>query len=88
MEIVKFDDNPVLTFEDIPFKANSIFNPGAIKFNDEYLLLCRVELPIGRSSVLARSQDGKKFKVDNLPCLNPEDHGEYNYLTSGVWMCV
>jgi predicted GH43/DUF377 family glycosyl hydrolase len=82
MEIIKYEDNPVLTFEDIPFRANSIFNPGAIKYNDEYLLLCRVELPIGRSSfVLARSKDGIKFKVDNLPCLNPEDHGEFNYLT-------
>ena len=82
MEIVKFENNPVLTIEDIPFRANSIFNPGAIKFNDEYLLLCRVELPVGRSSfVLARSKDGKKFKVDDKPCLNPGNHGEFNDLT-------
>src|ERR1035437_4702080 len=82
MEIVKFENNPVLTIEDIPFRANSIFNPGAVKFNGEYLLLCRVEMPVGRSSfVLARSKDGKKFKVDAEPCINPEDHGEYNYLT-------
>jgi predicted GH43/DUF377 family glycosyl hydrolase len=82
MEIVKFKENPILTFENIPFRANSIFNPGAIKFHDEYLLLCRVELPIGRSSfVLARSKDGKKFKVDDKPCLNPDDHGEFNDLT-------
>lgn len=82
MEIVKFKNNPVITIEDLDFRANSIFNPGAIKFNNEYLLLCRVELPVGRSSfVLARSNDGKMFKVDDSPCLNPEDHGEYNDLT-------
>ncbi|MDR3667657.1 MAG: glycoside hydrolase family 130 protein [Ignavibacteriaceae bacterium] len=82
MEIVKFKNNPVITIEDLHFRANSIFNPGAIKFNNEYLLLCRVELPVGRSSfVLARSNDGKMFKVDDSPCLNPEDHGEYNDLT-------
>jgi predicted GH43/DUF377 family glycosyl hydrolase len=82
MEIVKFENNPVLTIDDVPFRANSIFNPGAVKFNNEYILLCRVELPVGRSSlVLARSKDGKKFKVDEKPCLNPEDHGEFNYLT-------
>ena len=82
MEIVKFENNPVLTVEDIPFRANSIFNAGAVRFNNEYLLLCRVELPVGKSSfVLARSKDGKKFKVDDKPCLNPGDHGEFNHLT-------
>jgi predicted GH43/DUF377 family glycosyl hydrolase len=82
MEIVKFENNPVLTIDDVPFKANSIFNPGAVKFNNQYLLLCRVELPVGRSSfVLARSKDGKKFKVDNKPCLNPGNHGEFNQFT-------
>lgn len=82
MEIVKFENNPILTIDDVPFKANSIFNSGAVKFNNEYLLLCRVELPVGRSSfVLARSKDGKKFKVDNKPCLSPGDHGEFNHLT-------
>ena len=82
MEIVKFENNPVLTVKDISFKANSIFNPGAVKFNNEYLLLCRVELPFGRSSfVIARSKNGKKFKVDDKPCLNPSDHGEFNDLT-------
>src|ERR1035437_7245994 len=82
MEIVKFENNPVLTVEDIPFRANSILNAGAVRFNNEYLLLCRVELPVGKSSfVLARSKDGKKFKVDDRPCLNPGDHGEFNHLT-------
>src|SRR5664280_2789746 len=82
MEIEKFENNPILTIDDVPFKANSIFNAGAVKFNNEYLLLCRVELPVGRSSfVLARSKDGKKFKVDDKPCLNPGDHGEFNDLT-------
>jgi predicted GH43/DUF377 family glycosyl hydrolase len=82
MEIVKFEHNPILTIDDVPFKANSIFNSGAVRFNNEYLLLCRVELPVGRSSfVLARSKDGKKFKVDNKPCLSPGDHGEFNHLT-------
>ena len=82
MEPVKFENNPILTKEGVPFRVNSIFNPGAIKFNNEYLLLCRVELPIGRSSfVIARSKDGKKFKVDEKPCLSPEDHGEFKDLT-------
>ena len=82
MEIERFIKNPILTAEDVPFKVNSIFNAGAVKFNGEYLLLCRVEMPIGRSSlIIARSKDGKNFTVDAEPCVKPEDHGEFNYLT-------
>jgi len=82
MEIERFTKNPILTAEDVPFKVNSIFNAGAVKFNGEYLLLCRVEMPIGRSSlIIARSKDGKNFTVDAEPCVKPEDHGEFNYLT-------
>jgi predicted GH43/DUF377 family glycosyl hydrolase len=82
MEIVKYTKNPILTTIDVPFKVNSIFNAGAVKINGEYLLLCRVEMPVGRSSlVIAKSQDGKKFNVDPETCINPEDHCEFNYLT-------
>jgi predicted GH43/DUF377 family glycosyl hydrolase len=82
MKIEKYAKNPVLTTKDVPFRVNSIFNAGAVKYKNVYLLLCRVELPIGRSSfVIARSDDGKKFIVDDKPCLSPEDHGEFNELT-------
>ena len=86
MSLIKFSKNPVLTREDVPFKVNSIFNPGAVKVGKEYLLLCRIELPTGRSSfVIARSNDGYKFKVDNKPCLTPEDHGKYyEYVEWGI----
>jgi predicted GH43/DUF377 family glycosyl hydrolase len=78
MSIRKYDKNPVLTRSDVPFKVNSIFNPGAVKIGDEYILLARVEMPNGRSSlVLARSKDGYSFIVDSKPCLTPEDHKEY-----------
>jgi predicted GH43/DUF377 family glycosyl hydrolase len=82
MKIEKYAKNPLLTTKDVPFRVNSIFNAGAVKYKHEYLLLCRVEMPIGRSSfVIARSADGKKFIVDEKPCLSPEDHGEFNELT-------
>jgi predicted GH43/DUF377 family glycosyl hydrolase len=86
MGIIKFERNPILTKKDVPFNVNSIFNPGAVKFNGEYVLLCRVEMPNGRSSfALARSRDGEKFVVEARPCLTPEDHGEYfKYVEWGV----
>lgn len=78
MNIIKYSANPILTNKDVPFRVNSIFNAGAVKYKNEYLLLCRVEMPTGRSSfVLARSLDGISFKVDSTPSLTPEDHGEY-----------
>jgi len=86
MKMIRYENNPVLVKEDVPFKVNSIFNPGAIKYNDEYLLMCRVEMPIGRSSFLiARSKDGFIFKLDTKPILTPEDHKDcYEYVNWGI----
>jgi len=78
MGIIKFAGNPILTKDDVPFKVNSIFNPGAIKHDGKYLLLCRVEMPNGRSSfVIAKSDNGEVFRVEDKPCLTPDDHGEF-----------
>ncbi len=85
-EIKKYKKNPIITKTDVPFKVNSIFNPGAVKYEDKYLLLCRVEMPNGRSSfVLAESDDGYDFTVANKPCLTPEDHKNcYEYVKWGI----
>jgi len=64
--------NPILTREDIPnIKPNavdvsSVFNPGAIKFNDRYVLLLRVQNR-GRETFImkATSGNGVDFKVEN-----------------------
>lgn len=78
MGIQKYEKNPILTKENVPFDVSSIFNAGAVKVGNEYLLICRIEMSTGRSSfVIAKSKDGINFKVDEKPCLTPEDHGEY-----------
>ncbi|RPI66085.1 MAG: glycosidase [Ignavibacteriales bacterium] len=86
MKICRYNKNPILTKEDVPFKVNSIFNPGAVKFNGNYLLLCRVEMPVGRSSlVIAESKDGFNFKINDKPILTPEDHKDfYDYVIWGI----
>jgi len=77
-DIKRFEANPILTREDVPFRVNSIFNAGAIKHDNQFILVCRVEMPNGRSSfVLAKSHNGYDFKVDAFPCLTPEDHTEF-----------
>jgi len=86
MELMRYGKNPILTKDDVPFKVNSIFNAGAIKFDDKYLLVCRVEMPNGRSSfVTALSKEGCRFIVDSKPCLTPLDHKEcFKYVEWGI----
>ena len=64
--------NPILTRNDIPdipphlMDATSVFNPGAVKFNDTYLLMLRVQSRSRETFlVMAESDDGIKFKVEN-----------------------
>ena len=62
--------NPILTRKDIPdvppdvVDVSSVFNPGAIRLGDRYLLLLRVQTR-GRQTVLmvAESADGERFDV-------------------------
>lgn len=78
MEAIRYESNPILTKENVPFRVNSIFNAGAVKVKDKYLLVCRIEMPNGRSSfVMAESSDGYNFAVADKPVLTPEDHKEY-----------
>jgi predicted GH43/DUF377 family glycosyl hydrolase len=78
MEAIRYESNPILTKENVPFRVNSIFNAGAVKVKDKYLLVCRIEMPNGRSSfVMAKSSDGYNFAVADKPVLTPEDHKEY-----------
>ncbi len=81
MTIGKFEEifkrykrNPILTSENWPYKAASVFNPGAIKFNDEFLLLVRVEDKQGYSHLtIAKSKDGKtNWQINSEPTLAAE----------------
>lgn len=86
MIVTRYEQNPIISAKHVPFRVNSVFNPGAVKFQDTYLLVCRAELPTGRSVfVLARSKDGISFTVDAAPCLTPDDHGEFvKYVEWGI----
>ena len=70
----RYEGNPILTAEDWPYEVASVFNPGAIKFNDEFLLLVRVEDKQGYSHLTtAKSKDGKtNWQIDSKPTLVAE----------------
>lgn len=68
----RYSNNPIITRKHIPLiphhliDATSVFNPGAVKFNNKYLLMLRVQ---GRSRetffVMAESDNGIDFTVRN-----------------------
>ena len=67
-------DNPIITADQLPYRANSVFNPGAGLVAGETLLLARVEDLRGISHLLAaRSADGATgWRFDQVPLIQPE----------------
>jgi predicted GH43/DUF377 family glycosyl hydrolase len=66
--------NPIITVDQLPYRANSVFNPGAGLVAGETLLLIRVEDLRGISHLLAaRSSDGVTgWRFDQAPLIAPE----------------
>ena len=66
--------NPIITADQLPYRANSVFNPGAGLVGGETLLLIRVEDLRGISHLLAaRSSDGvTDWRFDAEPLIKPE----------------
>jgi predicted GH43/DUF377 family glycosyl hydrolase len=67
-------NNPILTALDVPYPANSVFNPGAARVGDETVLLVRIEDLRGISLLhVARSADGiSGWRFDPEPLLRPQ----------------
>ena len=71
MTFTRHPANPIISRQDIPdippdlTDVSSVFNPGAVKFGDSYLLLLRVQNR-GRESFMLKavSEDGVSFKID------------------------
>ncbi len=70
----RYEKNPILTKDDWPYKVGSVFNPGAVKFNDEILLLVRVEDKQGYSHLTkAISKNGKtNWRIDKKPTMEAD----------------
>jgi len=62
------------------FGINAVFNAGAIKFNNKYLLIARVEAKNRKSFfAIAESENGiDHFTFWKEPCLIPSNHKESN----------
>lgn len=76
-----YSDQPILSAHDFPVPVNSVFNPAAVKYGDEYLLLTRVEDLSGVSCLwLARSKDGVHFTPDPQPVMWPTQEEPFCYV--------
>ncbi len=72
----RYEGNPILTADDWPYLANSVFNPGAAEHNEATVLLVRVEDMRGFSHLtLARSKNGRtNWDIDKEPTLLPDPY--------------
>ena len=74
----RFEGNPIITLEDIPFRCNTVFNGTVVKKGEEYFHLLRVEGQQGYSVfALAKSKDGLHFTVENKPVMEPARKGPF-----------
>ncbi|KKK60329.1 hypothetical protein LCGC14_3025440, partial [marine sediment metagenome] len=73
----RWEGNPLITIEDIPFPCNTVFNAACAKYNGQYILLLRIEDLTGRSVfALGRSENGIHFKIEDEPVMQPcEEEG-------------
>ena len=85
----RFDKNPILTKDDIPYPVETVHNAGAVKHNGRYILLFRSHRRTGRSIIgLADSDDGFSFRVHPEPFLEPANDGAFaEYEEFGVEDC-
>lgn len=78
--IHRHPNNPILTAQDWPYPAHTVFNAGACQIKDETVLLVRVEDRRGHSHLtVARSNDGVSgWQIDSSPSFAPdtENHPE------------
>lgn len=74
----RWENNPIITCDNVPLQSNTVFNGTPVKIGDTYLLLLRVEGQQGYSFFcLASSDDGLNFTVDEKPCMLPAEEGPF-----------
>jgi len=82
----RWEGNPFIQLEDLPFQCSDIFSAGVTRFEDKVLLLVTIESLEGTYSIhLARSKDGFHFELDPEPILAPNNGDNYSpYSNHGV----
>ena len=70
--VTRYQGNPILTKDDIPYPVQTVHNAGVTKYDGRYIMLFRSHLDTGRSIIgLAESEDGFNFKARSEPFMVP-----------------
>ncbi|MCK5644781.1 MAG: glycosidase, partial [Gammaproteobacteria bacterium] len=76
--VTRYEGNPILTKDDIPYKVETVHNAGVAKFGGRYMMLFRSHLDTGRSIIgLAESSDGFNFTARPEPFMVPSTDGVF-----------
>jgi len=76
--ITRYDKNPILTKDDVPYPVATVHNAGVVKYNGSYIMLFRSHQYNGRSIIgRADSEDGFSFTVHPKPFLTPSTESTF-----------
>lgn len=76
--VKRYQNNPILTKEDVPYPVATVHNAGVVKFNNKYIMIFRSHRLNGRSILgMAESDDGYDFKVSKEPFMVPATEGVF-----------
>lgn len=76
--IKRYEGNPILTKDDVPYPVETVHNAGITRFEDRYIMLFRSHLATGRSIIgLAESDDGFNFKPAGRPFITPSAEQQF-----------
>ena len=76
--VTRYEGNPILTKDDVPYPVQTVHNAGVTKFDGRYIMLFRAHLDTGRSIIgAAVSEDGFNFKARPGPFMVPSKEGEF-----------
>ncbi|MFX1282958.1 MAG: glycoside hydrolase family 130 protein [Promethearchaeota archaeon] len=74
--VKRYEKNPILTVNDIPYAVETVHNAGVVKHDSRYIMLFRSHRKNGRSIIgIAESQDGFNFTSREEPFMIPADNG-------------
>jgi predicted GH43/DUF377 family glycosyl hydrolase len=84
--VTRYQGNPILTKDDIPYPVQTVHNAGVVKHGGKYIMLFRSHLDTGRSIIgFAESEDGFNFTVRPEPFMVPsKEPGFIEYEAFGV----
>jgi predicted GH43/DUF377 family glycosyl hydrolase len=74
--VKRYEGNPILTKNDVPYPVETVHNAGVTKYDGKYIMIFRSHLRNGRSIIgIAESTDGYNFTVGPKPFMTQSTEG-------------